>query len=116
MANRNGTIKKSIHGQYLILWIDEALADNAVESLKIEVWNAFDEGYQKIIIELNAVTFIESKALELILYLIKEAQSRGSAVKIANPSHICEDIFRTTRLINCLDIHPDIESAKRSFI
>ncbi|RMF95724.1 MAG: anti-sigma factor antagonist [Candidatus Schekmanbacteria bacterium] len=116
MAEIKNVIKKSIHGQYLILWIDEAIANEVVESLRQAVMNAFDEGYDKIVLEMNSVNFIESKGLEVILDLIEESQKRGAALKIANPSHICEDIFRTTRLATQLDIYSDIESAKRSFI
>ena len=62
----------------------------------------------EVILDCKAVSFLDSKALELFLQVHHELKNRGRLFKLININAICRDILLATRLMNVLHIHEDI--------
>ena len=109
-------IKKSKQGGFVIFSVTDALVGETASDFQNLFSESLEKGEAKIILDLSLVPFIDSMSLEMIQEMHKESQKKNGGMKIANPSEICTDIFYSTRMANSLDIYPDVESARRSFL
>jgi anti-sigma B factor antagonist len=98
-------------GASTVLTPRDSLIENNCEALE----NLFNEllTQQKtdIILDCKAVSFLDSKALELLLQMHEELKDRGGTLKIVGTNAVCQDILFATRLVNVLHIYQDIHKA-----
>jgi len=114
--DKSNNIKKSRQGIFTVVSVSDAIAGDVALEFQRVVSESLEKGEVKLIFDLKSVPFIDSKSLEMILGMLKESEKKGGGIKIASPSEVCMDIFYATRMANLLEIYPDIESAKRSFL
>ena len=69
----------------------------------------------EIIFDCQALTFLDSEALELLLRIHEDLKSRGGALKLIALNEVCTDILIATRLANTLNIYKDIHGAVRKW-
>lgn len=60
----------------------------------------FQQGVKKMILDLKKVSFLDSKALELMVEMHTQLQSRGGELAIFNLNEVCRDTLICVRLIN----------------
>ena len=82
-----------------------------------ELQATFDECVNQqrsdIILDCKAVGYMDSEALELLVYMHEALRSQGNRLKIIGLNDVCRDIFVATRLIY-LHVYEDIHEAIRS--
>ena len=64
-----------------------------------------------LIVDLDAVTFLDSTALSVLLRAHREAEQQGGRVTLARPSDAARKILRITQLDRVMAVHDTVESA-----
>ena len=82
-----------------------------------EVQATFEECLKQqrsdLILDCKAVSYLDSEALELLVYMHEELRKQGNRLKIIGLNDVCRDIFVSTRLIH-LYVYQDIHEAIKS--
>jgi anti-anti-sigma factor len=68
----------------------------------------------EIILDLKGLAFLDSEALELLVYMHKELGNRTGKLKIVGLNATCRDILTITRLINVFYVYENIHDAVKS--
>lgn len=95
---------------------ESPVVDDGVGELAAKIDECVSDGDLRLVIDLNKVPVIESAGLELLVKKSRDLAARGGALKISNPSEICRDVLRVTRLTRVLEIYETPDDARRSFI
>lgn len=95
---------------------ESPIVDDGVAELDAKIKECAADGDLRLVVDLGKVPVIESAGLELLVKKARELASQGGALKIANPSEICRDVLRVTRLSRLLEIYETPDDARRSFI
>jgi anti-sigma B factor antagonist len=72
-------------------------------------------GERKIVIDLSAVTYVDSATLGCFMDLYRQAMVAGATVKLAGVQRRVETMLTLTGTQNFLEIHADETSAIQSF-
>ena len=88
-------------------------SENATQ-LREELVHVID-GCQKIILNLSAVTYINSDGLRQIILLHKELQKRAEQLRLCHLQDVVDEVFRLTRLDRLMTICSDQQAALESF-
>jgi anti-sigma B factor antagonist len=72
-------------------------------------------GERKILIDLSAVTYVDSATLGCLMDLHRQAVAAGASIKLAGVQRRVETMLTLTGTHNFLEIHHDELSAIRSF-
>jgi anti-sigma B factor antagonist len=64
----------------------------------------------KVVVDLSAVTFLDSTGLSVLMDGFKKLSARGSMC-LVGPTGMVAKVFRVTRLDEVIPIHPDVEAA-----
>jgi len=83
--------------------------------LKDTVLAMIDEQKIKILIDLNAVDFIDSSGLGVLVICLRLATKAGGTLKLTSLQEHPNDLFETTRLNRVLEIFEDRDTAVKSF-
>lgn len=89
----------------------DSLIDKNSEALETLLNELLTQQKTHIILDCKAVSFLDSKALELLLQTHEELKNRGGALRIIGLNAVCQDILFATRLINLLNVYDDIHNA-----
>ncbi len=98
-----------------ILPLKDAVTHQNCAELKTAYEEAVNDNKMEIILDCQALSFLDSAALELILRMHEEMKSRGGALRLVGLNDVCKDILIATRLINVLHIYKDIHGAIRKW-
>jgi len=109
-------IEQSQQGTVTVITPIGALVDDDRVQLAGLIEKHIQHGKVKIIIDMNAVPFIESEGLEMLLDSCESAAAASGGIRIANPSETVADILKATRLCNFVEVHADLAGARRSLL
>jgi len=98
-----------------ILPLKDAVTHQNCEEIEAVYEEAVNNGKTDIILDCQALTFLDSKALELIVRMHEELKNRGGALRLIALNDVCKDILVATRLINALHTYKDIHGAIRKW-
>jgi anti-anti-sigma factor len=98
-------------GENTLVTPKDSLIDKNSEALETLINQLLTQQKTHIILDCKAVSFLDSKALELLLQKHEELKNRGGALKIIGLNAVCQDILCATRLINVLNVYDDIHKA-----
>ena len=73
------------------------------------------EGYRKILLNLSAVTFMDSAGLGELVAGLKTARNLGAELKILKASPRVKSTLQLTRLLPVFDVYEDEQEAIRGF-
>jgi anti-anti-sigma factor len=73
-----------------------------------------DADARDFVIDLTDTSFVDSKALEALLWLQEQADERLGQVRLAGPTDNVRKILEVTRLDKHFDSHDDVEAALKS--
>lgn len=73
------------------------------------------EGYRKILLNLSAVTFMDSAGLGELVAGLKTARNLGAELKILKASPRVKSTLQLTRLLPVFDVYEDEQEALRGF-
>jgi anti-anti-sigma factor len=97
-----------VHCEGRIVYREEAVAlSNLVEELL--------EDRSKIVLDLSAVSSIDSAGIGELVLLHTRARARKANLKCASPSPLVRDLLDLTNMDSVLDIHPSMNEALAAF-
>ena len=70
---------------------------------------------KSIVLDMNDISFIDSKGLEQLLWARDFCNSSSGQIKLAGLDENCSKILEITRLSNELDIYAELAGAVKSF-
>jgi anti-sigma B factor antagonist len=73
------------------------------------------KGERKLVIDLTAVSYIDSATIGCLMDLYRQAVAAGAVLKLAGVQRRVETMLTLTGAQNFLEIHPDEPSAVKSF-
>ncbi len=73
-----------------------------------------EAGARDFVFDFGQTEFIDSKALELMLWLQEQADDRLGQVRLAQPTDTVRTILHVTRLEHHFDTHADLDTALKS--
>jgi len=109
-------IEQSQQGTVTVVTPHGAVIDDDRVQLQELLDDHIGKGRVKIVLDMNAVPFIESEGLEMLLDASELAASKGGGIRITNPSDIVRDIMIATRLGAKIELHEDLNDARRSLL
>ena len=72
-------------------------------------------GARKVLLDLSAVTYVDSATIGCLMDLYRQAAAAGGALKLSGVQKRVETMLTMTGAQNILDIHADETSALKSF-
>ena len=79
------------------------------------VTSLISAGEPRVVIDLSAVTYVDSATIGCLMDLHREAAAAGGALKLAGVQKRVETMLVMTGAHEVLDVHPDEPSAIRRF-
>lgn len=103
----------------LVVAIDGGLNAQTAEQFTSEVEKVAARGFQKIIVDCAALSYISSSGIGALLLLSRRMKAQGAQVKVAvphSPRSFVLDVLRVARLDTLFEIYPDVSRARLSFM
>ena len=98
-----------------ILKVDGAINDDNASELTDELADRIDNGLTSLIVDCSKLTSISSMGLSTLLLLHNRMRRRGGQMKITNLQGQTREVVKLTRLDEVLDVHDDLQEARKSF-
>ena len=103
-------------GNRIVLTPKESLTYENCEGLEATLSEYNARKKTEIILDLKAVSFLDSATLELLLRTHEELEKEGGVLKIVGMNAVCHDILLATRLIHIFRVFEDVPEALKSGI
>lgn len=106
-------MKLSTHtqGEFTVAVVGEARMDAAVApELKHQIAQLLEDGSTRIVLDLSAVTFMDSSSLGALVSLLKMVGNRGDLI-IAGAKGIVADLFKLTRMDRVFRMADSVDAA-----
>lgn len=91
------------------------LVGESSHMLHAAVRDALAKGTRKLLLELVAVTYIDSVGVGELVSSYAAVHRAGGELKLSNLTPRVHDLVQLTRLHTIVDVHPDEASALRAF-
>jgi len=85
------------------------------EEFKIRMQKHIDDGFRKLIVDLEQCEFVDSIFLSTLLIALKISMKKGGNLKLASPKHDVAEVLEATGMNRVFDIYPNISDAISSF-
>ena len=101
-------------GPVTIVSIRGDLSVDETDRFQRETLQKMDQEVRDFVLDLESLDFIDSRGLEMLLWLQDKCAELLGQVRLAGcPDHI-EKVLEVTRLGSRFDCHPDVDSAVKS--
>lgn len=87
--------------------IDMAVSDD----LRARLTSLVDRGRVRLVLDLGAVTYIDSAGLGALVAALKHARATGGDIRVCAPASDVRSLFEMTRLDNVVSVHATREEA-----
>ncbi|NJC89353.1 MAG: STAS domain-containing protein [Desulfuromonas sp.] len=94
---------------------EERLDAHNSSELKAQMLKLFEEGKNNLIVDLQAVRFVDSSGLGALVSGFKNASSRNGSLKLSGLQLQVKSMFELTRLHRVFEIFSDVDEALASF-
>lgn len=105
-----------IDDDILVVVIRGGLDSTTTPEFDREIQKHLDEGRSKIIIDCRFLDYLSTIAIGRLVVLQKQVRSRGGEVKLTTLLGAAAEVIEQVGLGNLLNIYPDQEFARRSFL
>lgn len=102
-------------GAVLLVVHEERLDAHNSGELKTQMLKLFEEGKNNLVIDLQAVRFVDSSGLGALVSGFKNASSRNGSLKLSGLQLQVKSMFELTRLHRVFEIFADVDEALASF-
>jgi len=102
-------------GEVTVLTAPDALDSRNVPQARDYFKQQIRTGESKVVIDLSAVTFIDSSGLGVLLTALKAARGAGGDVRLTGLTPPVRTIFELTRLFQVFSTFPTVEQAIQSY-
>ena len=86
-----------------------------VHDVRRALSSIFDRGQSRLLIDLNAVTYIDSSGMGTLIAAMKQARAAGGDVRLCGLQDDVRAIFEMTRVVQAMSIHPTRQEALASW-
>lgn len=91
--------------------LDGRLDHQVAHRLREELTRAASGEAPRVVVDMSAVTRVDSAAVGVIVGAFVSIQRAGGRLVLANPNRIVRQVLHTTRLDSVIDIYPTAEAA-----
>ncbi len=84
------------------------LTVDTIDVLRNQISERLDKKVRFFVLDLQAVTFIDSKGLETLLWIQTQCDERLGQVRLCNLDETCSKILQVTRLDGHFDLFTDV--------
>lgn len=84
------------------------------EDLRVEIGKVFQNGSNKVVINLAGVKYIDSSGFGCLLSIMKTARNNYCSIKFASPEPGVMEVLKTLNLHTVFDIYEDLDECVRS--
>lgn len=81
-------------------------------ALQEQLDTAFDRGGTRLVLDLEAVTFVDSTGLSLLISIQRRLQAAGGWLRLANPHSQLRRVLHTTNLERHFAVYPSVDAAR----
>ena len=99
----------------LVVVQEERLDAHNSGEFKNHIMRLFEEGKNHLIIDLQAVRFVDSSGLGALVSGFKNASSRSGSLKLSGLQLQVKSMFELTRLHRVFEVFADVDEALASF-
>jgi anti-sigma B factor antagonist len=85
--------------------------DLAVSPVMREVMTEAVESCRHVIVDLSAVSFLDSTGLSVLLGTHKTVAAARRSMSLAGPCGVVAKVLRITRIDEAIPVHPDLDTA-----
>jgi anti-anti-sigma factor len=100
-------------GSRTVLALGESITHQNCAEYEASIQNVIGGNQNTLIVECKGVSFLDSKALEMLVRIQEAIKERGRQMKIVGLNAVCHDILIATRLINHFHTYRDMQEAMR---
>ena len=93
---------------------EERLDAHNSSELKAQMLKLFEEGKSHLVVDLQAVRFVDSSGLGALVSGFKNASSRNGSLKLSGLQLQVKSMFELTRLHRVFEIYNDVDEALAS--
>jgi len=102
------------HDQVTILTIQGEFTSDQVDRFRREVIEHIGQRTRDFVLDMSQTQFVDSKALETLLWLQDQAAEKLGQVRLAGCPDYLSKVLQMTRLASYFECHDDVESAMQS--
>ena len=109
-------VDKLVDGVLLLEMRGELTLGAETAALRERVKHLLDQGYQRIVLDLWEVAYMDSVGIATLVECFAVAQARGASIKLLRLNRRLTDLMRITRLSTVFEIHETLAKAVNSFV
>jgi len=106
---------REVKGIMVISLSGRLIMGEASAAIRDEVRDEVGHGYQKILLDLGEVSYIDSAGLGELTHAFASVKNRGGELKLVNLTKRVHDLMQITKLYTVFDVHDDEKKAIASF-
>jgi anti-sigma B factor antagonist len=103
--------KSDIDGGVTVLRLDGRLNLVSAPRLKAAIDRAVDAGHPRVVVDLGAVSFMDSSGLGALIAGLKKARQGSGDLRISGVNQQVATVLQLTNLDRVLRAHPSVEAA-----
>ena len=107
-------LKHENYDRITVINVEGDITVDEMEPLRRLLEERLEDETRDFVLDMSASEFLDSKALELLLWLQEKADENLGQVRLAGTTENTQRILKVTRLDNQFDQHADVEGALKS--
>ena len=110
------TLSTQMSGDVAVVCLTGRLVLEDTESpLRSAIEELITAGHVKLVLDIAAVSYIDSAGLGLLVAKFVSARSRGGDLRLVHPTPRSMHLMTITNLATVFETHPSVDDAVRSF-
>ncbi|GIX45898.1 MAG: hypothetical protein KatS3mg131_0109 [Candidatus Tectimicrobiota bacterium] len=109
-------IRQVKQGLATVLSVQAPLTGELADQLREQILHCLAAGEVHLILDCQHVPYLDSRALETLLFCSRQARRQGGGLKLIHLGDVCQDILVATRLDKLLECYPDMAGALGSYL
>lgn len=106
---------RAVNGVAIVDISGQLRLGEATGKLRSVVQQLINDGYRKIVINLNGVVHIDSSGIGELMSNYTSVRNQGGELKLMNLQKNVRNLLQITRLFTVFDVHENEDSAIRAF-
>src|ERR1035437_3992635 len=108
------TVRCEDYDHVSVLALTGEVTADSVDLLKRQVEERLERKVRFFVIDLESTTFMDSKALETLLWIQEKCDEMLGQVRLCRPDETCAKILQVTRLDGRFDVFTDVAKAVKT--
>ncbi len=109
-------IKEQKHGAVTALKPRGPIIEDDADRLKHLLLEVRNRSLGRLVLDLSAVPFVDSRGLEALLDVTDELAKSGQALKLCGENELMREVLELTDLASMFEHFDDVNSGVRSFL